>query len=156
MTTIAWDGKTMAGDTGCVTGDLCSHKEKIQKLCIARKFPNQPDFTNVPHCVVGGAGELWKIQQLIRWLGSTEYELPPSTENKATILIVHPKHVGVFVLQDQLELIHIVTPFWAIGSGSSMAMGALASKASAVEAVYVVREYGCGAFGQVTSIETRP
>lgn len=148
MTTIAWDGKTMAADT--LGTDHWGLKEKTLEKIWANKY-----------LLIGGAGE---SGQILSWLvdltidtsiddilkdGYKHYE---KDKNEPHLLVVDRltlrayRHVGA-------RFIPIHREFFAIGSGRDYALMAMHLGKTAVEAVELAKVFDNGTGGEVISFE---
>lgn len=130
MTTIAWDGKTLATDSFGTRGDTVV-SFNVKKL-----------FLDVgPYKAVAFAGTYQDCAPLIDWIKS-EHEGDKNNNE--------PKIESAFNLvcideEGQCFTLHDGTPFnfvreeslWTSGSGQSVALGALHAGAKAVEAVEI-------------------
>lgn len=129
MTTIAWDGRTLAADKMTSFGGLHATTAKIRKL---------------HGCLVAGCGTTALIHEVVSWIASGE---EPSTFPAAcrdevkcpSVLVIRPN--GTIHQFDCTPYpLLILNPFWAIGSGRDFAMAAMHLGKSAREAVEVAAQ----------------
>jgi hypothetical protein len=124
MTTIAWDGKTLAADRWAV-----GNGPRLLVRKIARGLNGS---------LIGAAGKTCACEALVRWIAEGEVGEPPvplSSDDWSEILVVasdgqlyvYGDH-GRFALQNTQM---------AIGSGAQYALAAMACGRSAAEAVAV-------------------
>lgn len=136
MTTIAWDGKTMAADR--LSTD---HKAPVPKLHTLHSGE-----------VVGGCGRHEHVLCAIDWLENGGPK-PDLGDDTFTLLMVDVDG-RAYTYSNRLVAMPVLTPFHAIGSGSKYAMGAMAALVGAYDAVCIAAEFdhntGCG----VDTIET--
>jgi ATP-dependent protease HslVU (ClpYQ) peptidase subunit len=119
MTTVAWDGQTLAGDTlGVVAGYLRQRARKVHKL---------PDGR-----LIGGAGNYAELLQVLVWLTDDESE-EPSLEDFAGLLVQPDGRA--FVFSEDRVMIPLLEARYAIGSGRDFALSAMWYGATAAEAV---------------------
>jgi 20S proteasome alpha/beta subunit len=119
MTTICLRSGIMASDSGIWLEETLSHK--------ARKLYRLKDGS-----VVGFCGSINDALNIIRWLNNEEVEKVKFEET--TILVATPKG-KVLMYDDKVPVLLKHTPYVAIGTGASVALGALYHGATAVEAV---------------------
>jgi len=126
MTTIAWDGKTLAADRQ-MGGWI--NVSKIFKLKDGR--------------YAAGSGENFDaIRRIVAWVnaGARKDERPEIREQDAPdLLIVDKKGALNWMTWPYHEGLVITVPFFASGSGCEYALGAMAAGANARRAV----EIGC-------------
>ncbi|WP_460528124.1 hypothetical protein [Chitinimonas naiadis] len=120
MTTIAWDGKTVAADTQANNSGLRSRTKKLFRLSDGRTY--------------GFTGEIQDGRVVYSWLDSGQPEPKPVVSSGFVALLICPDG-HAYTMEDKLVLLPVLEPFRAIGSGRNFAMGALAVGADAVRAV---------------------
>jgi len=133
ITTIAWDGKTLAADTLAQT----SVNLKARKL---HRLSNGAMF--------GAAGSCQEIAAVLAWLNGGE---KPSDLDVFEGLIIE-KH-GAERLGERLMRLPVFEAFWSIGSGSHFAIAAMACGKSAVEAVRLAARFDPYTGGRVESMK---
>lgn len=125
MSVLAWDGKTLAADRQCSTGDLASRCTKIRRL------PNGD--------LVAWTGGIENGLALADWYekGADPKHWPnfQGTDNWCRLVVV--RKGKVFTYETQPVPVPVEDRFHAWGSGRDFAMGALAMGADAVRAVKV-------------------
>jgi ATP-dependent protease HslVU (ClpYQ) peptidase subunit len=123
MTTVAFDGTTLAADSQSTTGNIRGHATKIAK--------NKAGF------LVAGSGSYAVVKVWINWvLAGMPAESQPTNADESSIIIVDPRgHATLFAE------IAVAQPMprkqWALGSGGDLAMGAMAAGADARTAVKI-------------------
>lgn len=125
MTTIAWDGRTLAADRRRTLGDTPTPARKIFDV----KAPDGRRY------LVGCAGDSWDCVAFMRWMRTQKPEDKPALSNFSAMAI-DERH-RVWYVAEKLVYHEIVMPFWAIGSGSDYALGAMAAGKTAREAIRI-------------------
>lgn len=142
MTTIAWDGKTMAADRRYVIGGtpLRAPEPKIRRLTFRGE-----------QAVAGASGDGTHGDMLIAWLAAGAREDQPpslsdSEEDRCAVILATPS--GVWVFANSITGVALGQIKWAAGSGADYALGAMAAGASAKRAVGIAISLdinsGCG------------
>lgn len=143
MTTIATDGKSMAGD-----GMLCDHCETIVNLG-GRKVHRLDDGR-----IIGASGNSFDIIAWRDWLKSGREGACPIESDQFAGLVLHPNGVVHWVDHKGRE---IVTPApCAIGSGQDYAIGAMEAGASAEQAVTIACRRDPHSGGDITALHLSP
>jgi hypothetical protein len=146
MTTIAFDGKTIAADT--------LHQDDFGLIDNASKLYAGVDF------VAGGAGmqhqiiKWWRNVKLMTFDELIEYGFPgyERRENDPAILLVKLgtskpfKHTGGFFVPVDRE-------FHAVGSGRDFALAAMFLGKDAAAAVRVAKIFDAGTGGEIESMD---
>lgn len=125
MTTIAWDGKTLAVDSKeTCNGTVISVKRK--KL-----------YTNIGrYKAVVFAGDLSACLQIINWIADGESsDIPVCTDDNGVIAIDEKGHAYKYLVPGLVRY-RIEAPY-ADGSGWMIALGAMDAGSSAIEAVKI-------------------
>ncbi len=133
MTTVAWDGHTLAADKRSCFGTLIHTVTKIYR---------------VRGCLVAGAGDFDRIQETVAWFesGADPAKLPPFQRDNNDF-------VGLVVIQPDKTILRyergpypfkIESPFYAMGSGRDFAMAAMHLGKTASEAVEVAMALDSG------------
>lgn len=133
MTTVAWDGHTLAADKRSCFGTLIHTVTKIYR---------------VRGCLVAGAGDFDRIQEAVAWFesGADPAKLPPFQRDNNDF-------VGLVVIQPDKTILRyergpypfkIESPFYAMGSGRDFAMAAMHLGLKAKEAVQVAMALDSG------------
>lgn len=137
MTTIVWDGKTLAADKQLNDNSIALSSTKIYK------FENHLLFA---------AGAMTDIQAMLEWWkrGADPKDFPSSQsvkENMIAFQIIKPDKT-LWILEGHPYPYQIENSKFAVGSGRNYALGALSMGADAVKAVEVACEWdlnsGCG------------
>lgn len=130
MTTVAYDGKTLAADKMSTTNGRphLSVHEKIRRI----NYHGQA-------ALAAGAGTIVYSHTVIEWLnrGAPSDDKPdlPGPDDSFTVMVV--TEGGVFIYTDSLVPVPVGNIPWALGSGSEYALGAMAAGASAKRAVEI-------------------
>jgi len=131
VTTIAYDGKTLAADRQM--GDWMN-VGKIFKLKDGRH--------------IAGAGKNFDaIRRIVAWLaaGAKQNDRPDiQSEDAPDLLIVDSKGACNWMTWPYHEGLVITEPFFAVGSGCEYALGALAAGANARRAVEIACRFDSG------------
>lgn len=133
MTTIAWDGKTLAADRCRVSGR--GMKQPIQKLRVCGRF------------VFGGTGDLADLEAVARWLraGARWRDRPKVDGDQSGGLVVDSKTLKLYLLQgDPATLCELPIGPASVGSGSPYAAAAMACGKDACAAVVVAAKFDDG------------
>lgn len=126
MTTIAYRAGVLAADSQVSTGNI-----REGTATKARKFGR---------ILAGGAGTAAIMERFFDWVrNGLEGEDPWRGEETGNGFVVLPD--GLIVCWGKNGPWPVRTDFWAIGSGSDIAMGAMAAGASAEEAVALVAKH---------------
>lgn len=136
MTTIAWDGTTMAGDTLAERGGFGYHvPTKVWKL---------PDGT-----LLGGSGSYAQLLTVRKWLG--EGGDKPSGIDDLTAIVV-PVDRPPYLLEGLLEL-PLPSSKYAIGSGRDYAIAAMIHYGdTAFGALVCARRFDIYTKGTITTV----
>ena len=136
MTTVAWDGETLAADRLTVGGNL---KRTITKLYVCGDF------------VYGGAGMVIEIMQVVDWLrrGAKTINSPSasSKDDCGVCGIAIHKSRKAFIVEwneSHTRLMPCEEPAWAIGCGRDFAIAAMACGKTAAEAVEIAARFDAG------------
>lgn len=133
MTTIAWDGKTLAADKRISFGSLPAVTTKVHRIDGA---------------LVAGCGEAALIQEMLQWLrdGAKPADYPArqrDPKENATVLLVRANG-DVRQYETSPHPLVIENEFWAVGSGRDFAMAAMHLGCDARRAVLVASEFDTG------------
>lgn len=126
MTTIAANLEAIASDSR-VSGGPMFNTTKLRRI---------------GDSIYGGAGNLSQILKMFLWFENPDCSPIWKEAPEFHILQVSPR--GLFVWESEQIAIPIDTPFYAIGSGSEYAMGALACGATLEQAVTVASMFDPG------------
>lgn len=133
MTVIAWKDGRIAADRQTCMGVL---KRETKKL--VRDGNHVLAFT----------GPIDYGLAMIRWkkAGAIPKDFPVTQSQDDYALLIDASFAGVFLYYQTLEAVVQPQPFWAVGEGAQVAIGAMAAGASAREAVLIAQEFchGCG------------
>ncbi|MGH6820872.1 MAG: hypothetical protein ACREDU_08445 [Methylocella sp.] len=121
MTTICWDGKTLAADT-FAHGSVIVKVHKLYRLSDGAMF--------------GAAGSCQEAMAVLAWLNGGEK--PADLENFVGLIITR---AGAQFLGERLMREPVLEPFYAIGSGAHFAIAAMACGKTAIEAVRLAERF---------------
>jgi ATP-dependent protease HslVU (ClpYQ) peptidase subunit len=131
MTTIAWDGRTLAGDRQINAGNTPLLREHPKVLPI-----NSPDGER---CLMGFAGDVFMYRAWLHWLdGGAE----PKWKDDVhwSLLLIDPTGYAWIRTSTSNGWAPHGRTVWAIGSGCDYALGALRAGATAERAVMIAAE----------------
>lgn len=127
MTTIAWDGKTLAGDKQVTTGGTATRATKVFKL----------ESNGSVQYLVGFSGDLADGQAFVSYARNGFTGPLPKFNALCAIVIGRDRSVICYHNTNEGPANMGVLDAWALGSGSDYALGAMAFGANAVQAVEV-------------------
>jgi hypothetical protein len=135
MTTLAWDGKTLAADSRATSSGM---PYKIVKI-----------FVLADGSLFAGSGDYGQIIAVKHWLENPDSQKPNADDFAG--LLVTPEGV-LFKLEETLGLLPVYEAFHAIGSGRDFAMAAMHCGRTAREAVEIAALYDVFTGGEVMAI----
>lgn len=135
MTTVAWDGETLAADTHSET----TVRLKMHKLY---RLANEDLFA--------AAGSVQEMLAVLGWLNGGE--MPTALENFEGLIITK---MGAERLGERLMRVPSLEPFCALGSGAHFAIAAMACGKNAVEAVRIAARFDPGTGGAIDALRIR-
>lgn len=142
MTTIAWDGKTLAADSQASTDGIRSRVTKIAK--------SPSGF------IAAGSGSFNAILPWLRWItGGLKEDEQPTTLRDSSLIVVDPRG-RAFIFENQPLRVPLREKYWAIGSGANLAMGAMGAGADAKRAVQVARRHDVYTGGRIVTAVPGP
>lgn len=131
MTTIAWDGKSIAGDRLMTIGGtpVTSPESKIRKLT----YDGQP-------ALAGHSGTSEYGRALVAWIADgcrpgDAPELRTDEDNGCAAMVCTRE--GVTLFSNSVRGVFLGKIRWAMGSGADYALGAMAAGASAKRAAEI-------------------
>ncbi|MFI5423053.1 MAG: hypothetical protein ACHQWH_03840 [Nitrososphaerales archaeon] len=136
MTTIAWDGKILAGDTLAVNGSFCRECVKLHKIDM--------------NTFIGVSGYLEDAYRAVSWLRNPGEDKPELDADTFAAIIV--KKGKAFRLESNLIEMPIKESAHAVGSGADCAMVAMYLGKSAIEAVKIAAIFDINTGSKVTSM----
>lgn len=143
MTTIAWDGKTLAADRRSVFGVRPSAVRKVFRF-----FNSEGRLL-----LIGFSGRVRHIPAVLRWLKDRSTEKPKVDEHFSALIV--DAHGRLWSLEDNLEFVRLKCRYYAIGSGGDFAEGAMAMGASAAEAVRIAAKHDVNTGNGVDEVRLR-
>lgn len=142
MTTIAFDGKTLAFDSRVTDGgSVVGHTDKGIKT---------------EHYIGAIAGDFSTIPRLRKWVedGMPEVAIPKFKRGTEFILVtINVKNACITVYEDSFEPAKYLGKTFAFGSGAAHALGAMHAGASAKMAVQAAAAYDGYTGGQINTLE---
>ena len=146
MTVIAYKAGVMAADSAVWSdGVLVGHHPKISR---------------VNGCLVASCGLAANKNVLVRWAKEGDFDATPywgSTKSEEMAgLVVLPDGVVLHWSSDPDPDRDIASPFFAIGCGGPVALGAMAAGASAAEAVRIATMFAAYCAGEVQVERLKP
>lgn len=122
MTTIAWDGRTIAAD------------RRLGGWQTANKLFRLRDGT-----IFAGAGRMDDVAEVLAWLqgGRKPDDKPEIEPDDSEFFIVQPDGKAYWLTTPFLRSVKIEDQFYAIGSGAEFAIGAMRAGVSAKRAVEI-------------------
>lgn len=160
MTTIVWDGKSIAADRGCTAGNVRTEAQKLFQIFDTR---NPTDFRSYDQYVVAFCGDASYVQRYLETFHICHvpftrtfsepalnphdwYEKPRLSEQFG--LAVRVKDNALFEVSLGLVWEPRVPGVAAIGCGFEVAYGALDAGCDAARTMEIVsRRTGCAFFG---------
>jgi hypothetical protein len=131
VTTIAWDGKTLAVDSRMVGGTVI-RSERAEKL-----------YRLSDGSWLAGCGQMQDVLLAVRWYNEgAKPEDKPSLSDEFAALILRGGEA--YRVEEKLIEWSVNAPFAAAGSGVELALGAMAAGASAVDAVRIAARFDPG------------
>jgi hypothetical protein len=125
MTSVAWDGVTLAADRQAVHNNTPVLWAKLRKIT----FRGEPAY-------LAFAGEIDQCNSVVDWIvAGCDPDKIPVIETKNFSILVITKSKKAFYLNDGFFFYEMGKSKWAIGSGADFALGAMAHGATAEEAV---------------------
>lgn len=124
MTTIAWDGKTLAVDRASWQGHLCSDAQKLYRIDRLQAW-------------YAAAGDEALVQRVIRWLRTGTSESIPEKEQEHSFGLLVNERGEVFRVSGYLELAKIEKAPVSDGAGAPIAIGAMLAGADAIQAIAI-------------------
>lgn len=146
MTTIACDGRTLVADTRATEGTISSHVSKLHRF---------------KHGYVAIAGDVLHGLKFVEWLkqrrGNSMRGFPAHdmTEDGFDALVLRDD--GTMETWDHRGgPVPITDPFWALGSGKEVALGALHAGATVRQAVIIACKVDSASSLPLEAVEVKP
>ena len=124
MTTIAYDGKTIASDKRQCIGTTPMSVTKIFKVSKNKRWK-----------VVGASGNAFRVNPIIEYILGQTKKAPEQYDEPGDILLID-KENKLWIMNGRQVAVEAPVPF-AIGSGADYALGAMAAGKTASEAVAI-------------------
>jgi len=124
------------------------------------KLMGDQKIIRVDGWLVGCSGEKCPpMHSLAKWFGAKKglESRKPWPRYKFDLLLLSPDH-KLYLLDQNGDLEEVHEPFWAVGSGAEVCIGALSEGAPAERAVLRATKYaaGCGGAITVETLDDRP
>lgn len=131
MTTIAWDGTTLAADKGSWSGGLHQAVRKVHRI-------TAPDGRRF---LMAMAGDSVFATQVLRWMRGGEHpgRCLDDDLNRDVAVVVDERR-RVFRLSSRLIYVPYEGKLHAYGAGQEIALGALMAGADAVKAIRITMQ----------------
>lgn len=142
MTTIVWDGKTLAADRLVTVGGI---REGAMNKIVKRKKDG---------ALAGGAGAAAMVAAFHRWFLKGEKGKRPELragDSNASCFIIRPDHT--LEVHEELGWFPLMADNYAAGSGYELAYGAMSMGADATLAVQVATERNTDSGGPIDTLE---
>ena len=143
MTTIAWDGTTLAADSLSCSSGQRSRVRKLRRCKDGR--------------LIAAAGESGAVAAYLNWLETPEWSQRPSFQDHADDC-VHALEImpdGTVWRHERFMPFIAEDRYTAIGSGAAYALGAMAAGKTAPEAVVIACELHSGSALPMDSLRLR-
>ncbi len=131
MSTIAWDGKTLAADRQTSSNNTAFTCHKIRKLSSGE--------------IAGFVGSYGQGLMLVQWYeaGADPATYPKFQENKDdwTILVIVKPSGQIFEYEQLPVAIPLLDRLSAWGSGGKIALGAMAAGQTATQAIQIASQF---------------
>ena len=131
MTTIAWDGTTLAADRGSWSGGLHQAVRKVHRIAApdGRRF------------LVAVAGDAVFATQVLRWMrGGYHPSQCLADDLSRDVAVVIDERRRIFRLSSRLVYVPYEGKLHAHGAGQEIALGALMAGADAVKAIRITMQ----------------
>lgn len=135
MTTVAWDGLTMAADSGASSPHGCLNR--VVKLGMVELTKPRPFIGNPSHVLFGIAGHPEAFQLTVEFLSGESDVLELGTDDDTVAEVLMASADGAWLWSGARPIPLIGGAKAAIGSGAKAALGAMFVGANAVRAVEV-------------------
>lgn len=139
MTTIAWDGKTLAADSRYVNGNTAWRGGKLYRLANGGLF--------------AGCSDAGAVNAVVEWLNGVEKQKPVIDKETGFAGLLIRADKSVWYLDRYLSPQAVSQSFIAIGSGRDFALAAMHLGRSAAAAVEVASVFDIYTDSLVTSLE---
>ncbi len=145
MTTIAWDGKTLATDGRATTNDVIE-SDNIKKLFKTKK--RDSDYVSCAFC-----GSYVDALKILKWINEGRGDDFPEIDKEISVSIICVKRnntLDIYRRENKgFPLPH--KGLYTDGSGWELAMGAMEAGATAVEAVKIACRRDVHSGGKIQS-----
>jgi hypothetical protein len=137
MTTVAWDGKTLAADK---QAEINGIKQRVTKI---RRLPNGS--------IVGSSGCAVVGRIYIQWL-QVGGPRPDVLDGDDWCAVLEIKPDGSIWRHEKYGCLLIEEDFYACGSGSGLALAAMECGKTAAEAVVIASKFDTGTGSEVDTL----
>lgn len=136
MTTIAWDGAVLAADNAAWVGDVCQRDLKIGPVVIGKE---KYILARCGISAFGNAGMRFLSGETKHRPDPREYDDSMSPGHAWGLLV--DRDGKAFTVMANMSLEQIYDPYFSLGAGREIALGALAAGASAIQAVTITEAH---------------
>lgn len=140
MTTIAWDGKTLAVDSMVTSGDVITGTNEVKLFLDVGRFK----AVAISGCIV-------QLLPLLDWIRSGEDGTPPKMDESDSIMCVTEKGKLLTFWHGYSSTGQHSKGVSSGGNGWQLALGAMDAGASAVEAIKIACKRNCYTGGKIRS-----
>lgn len=142
MTTIAWDGRTLAGDTQATSSGM------VRRLP-AKVFRIEK---GAGHVLFGACGLDQDMHLVVQWIAGGMLPIDRPKLDEDSFAGIYIDSTGACRLESKLIRLPMIDRFHAIGSGRDFAMAAMHLGKSAREAVEVASEFDIYTSGPIIEV----
>lgn len=132
MTTIAWDGVTLASDRKATMGGTPVPFRKIWRIEGERTL------------LCGASGDAYLATAWRRWMERQGEPPPIPTDPGDMYVMVIDEHRRIWTADLRRIYTRVRYPYWAIGSGADYALGAMAAGETAAKALRIASRLDTG------------
>lgn len=136
MTTVACNKKSLATD---LQFNYANQKMKGKTKAIVLEGEHAQALLKTDRAIIGFAGRASGFAKFVAWCTSPEIRKPPKLETIELLALT--KEGNIFHGEGMRTWMLIDQPFFAIGSGSNFAMGALGGGKTPLEAVKIASKH---------------
>lgn len=143
MTTVAYDGSSIAADT--IATAQCGLKRTVHKLYKGRRY------------VYGGTGELPDVQRIANWImaGAKPEDAPENKSDTGGLVVERRTGKAWIVCGEPAIMLPLSEPQFAVGNGRDFALAAMACGKTAKQAVEIAIRFNVFSGGEVDVIKIR-
>lgn len=142
MTTIAWDGRTLAADKRCNIGSVHHTITKIRRGANGN--------------LVGYAGNCSLGEEVLTWLCEGGERPEPQSEAKEFCSVIEITPDGTCLHHERWAPFTVENQHYAVGSGASFALAAMACGKTAAEAIEIAALFDSNTGNGVDVLPLKP